>query len=181
MQLANQEAQRLNHEYLGCEHILIGIVKEGSGVACTVLRNLGIEPGQLLPSVRDSLIAGSNAVMTGRLPLVPSAKRVIEMANTESAELQHNYVGTEHVLLGLLKAGDLGCSKVFSAFGINRSQVLAGIRALLGHPPESDSPSILAARWQVGEDLQAGDVAEIGPDGKLRKAVIASKLAGGAG
>src|SRR5947209_13207182 len=97
MQLANQEAQRLNHEYIGTEHILLGLVKEGSGVAANVLKNLDIDLRKIRVEV-EKLVQSSPEVGTpGKLPQTPRAKKVIEYSIEEARNLNHNYVGTEHL------------------------------------------------------------------------------------
>src|SRR6202165_4550204 len=103
MQLANQEAQRFNHEYIGTEHILLGLVKEGSGVAANVLKNLDIDLRKIRLEVEKIVQAGPDMVTMGKLPQTPRAKKVIEYAIEEARNLNHNYVGTEHLLLGLLR------------------------------------------------------------------------------
>src|SRR5437879_2984570 len=105
MQLANQEAQRFNHEYIGTEHILLGLVKEGSGVAANVLKNLDIDLRKIRLEVENIVQhgPGGEQVVMGRLPHTPRAKKVIEYSVEEARNLNHNYVGTEHLLLGLLR------------------------------------------------------------------------------
>src|SRR5437588_2026103 len=103
MQLANQEAQRFNHEYIGTEHILLGLVKEGSGVAANVLKNLDIDLRRICLEVEKIVQAGPDMVTMGKLPQTPRAKKVIEYSIEEARNLNHNYVGTEHLLLGLLR------------------------------------------------------------------------------
>src|SRR2546429_6327629 len=103
MQLANQEAQRFNHEYIGTEHILLGLVKEGSGVAANVLRNLDIDLRKVRLEVEKIVQAGPAMVNVGTMPPTPRAKKVIEYSIEESRKLKHNYVGTEHILLGLIR------------------------------------------------------------------------------
>src|SRR5208337_1282465 len=107
MQLANQEAQRFNHEYIGTEHILLGLVKEGSGVAADVLKNLDVDLRRIRLEVEKLLQSGPDKVPLSRLPQTPRAKKVVEYAMDEARNLGHNYVGTEHVLLGLLR-DDMG-------------------------------------------------------------------------
>ena len=102
MQLANQEAQRFNHEYIGTEHVLLGLVKEGSGVAANVLKNLDVDLRKIRLEVEKIVQAGPDMVTMGKLPQTPRAKKVIEYAMEEARNLNHNYVGTEHLLLGLL-------------------------------------------------------------------------------
>ena len=103
MQLANQEAQRFNHEYIGTEHILLGLVKEGSGVAANVLKNLDIDLRKIRLEVEKIVQSGPDMVTMGKLPQTPRAKKVIEYSIEEARNLNHNYVGTEHLLLGLLR------------------------------------------------------------------------------
>src|SRR5947208_4337063 len=91
MQLANQEAQRLNHEYIGTEHILLGLVKEGTGVAANVLKNLDMDLGKVRVEVEKIVAAGPELVTTGTLPQTPRAKKVLEYALEEAANLNHNY------------------------------------------------------------------------------------------
>src|SRR5262249_57615040 len=103
MQLANQEAQRFNHEYVGTEHVLLGLIKEGSGVAANVLKNLEVDLRKIRNEVEKIVQAGPDMVTMGKLPQTPRAKKVIEYAIEEARNLNHNYVGTEHLLLGLLR------------------------------------------------------------------------------
>src|SRR5258708_5840180 len=107
MQLANQEAQRFNHEYIGTEHILLGLVKEGSGVAANVLKNLDVDLRKIRLEVEKIVQSGPDMVTMGKLPQTPRAKKVIEYSMEEARNLNHNYVGTEHILLGLLREEDL--------------------------------------------------------------------------
>jgi ATP-dependent Clp protease ATP-binding subunit ClpC len=102
MQLANQEAQRFNHEYIGTEHILLGLVKEGGGIAATVLKNLNIDLRKIRLEVEKKVQSGPDMVTLGKLPQTPRAKKVIELAIEAARKRTNNYVGTEHILLGLL-------------------------------------------------------------------------------
>jgi ATP-dependent Clp protease ATP-binding subunit ClpC len=108
MQLANAAAQRRKHEYIGTEHILLGLIDEGSGVAVHVLGKLGIDPNELAARVTQVLQAGPdiNIGWKGERPHTPRAKNVVELAIQSSKELGHDYVGTEHILLGLIKEKD---------------------------------------------------------------------------
>jgi hypothetical protein len=103
MRLANQEAQRFNHEYIGTEHILLGLVKEGAGVAANVLKNLDIDLGKIRLEVEKIVQLGPDTVAEGVLPQTPRAKKVIEYSIEEVRNLNRNFVGTEHLLLGLLR------------------------------------------------------------------------------
>src|SRR5262245_34084674 len=103
MQLANQEAQRSNHEYIGTEHILLGLVKEGSGVAANVLKNLDVDLRKIRLEVEKIVKFGPAMESLGNLPQTPRVKKVIEYSVEEARNLNHNYIGTEHLLLGLLR------------------------------------------------------------------------------
>src|SRR5262245_37033979 len=103
MRLANQEAQRFHHEYVGTEHILLGLGREGSGGAANVLKNLDIDLRKIRLEVEKIVRSGPDMVTTGKLPQTPRAKKVIEGAIEEAQDFNHNYVGTEHLLLGLLR------------------------------------------------------------------------------
>src|SRR6201995_5567852 len=100
MQLANQEAQRFNHEHIGTEHILLGLVKEGSGVAANVLKNLDADLRKIRQEVEKIVQTSPEVPTHGKLAQTPRAKKVIEYAMEEARSLNHNYVGTEHLLLG---------------------------------------------------------------------------------
>jgi len=102
MALANQEAQRHEHEYIGTEHILLGLLIEGTGVGFHVLKNLGADPIAIRRKVESLIKAGDEVVSMGKLPQTPRTKKVIEFAIKEARALSHNYVGSEHLLLGLL-------------------------------------------------------------------------------
>src|SRR6266487_933347 len=96
MQLANQEAQRLHHEYIGTEHILLGLVKEGSGVAANVLKNLDVDLHKIRLEIEKLVQPSLEVGMPGKMPQTPRAKKVIEYAIEEARNLDHNYVGSEH-------------------------------------------------------------------------------------
>ena len=104
VQLANQAAQRLNHEWIGTEHILFGLIKEDSGVAAVILKSLGISLRRVQMEVEKTVPPGpANVVIMGKLPQTPRVKKVIEYAMDEARQLNHDYIGTEHILLGLLR------------------------------------------------------------------------------
>src|SRR5437660_7507015 len=103
MHLANQEAQRLQHEYIGTEHILLGLIQEGSGVAANVLKNLDVDLRKVRAEVEKLVQCSPEVAVPGKRPQTPRAKKVIEYAIEEAHKLNHNYVGTEHLLLGLLR------------------------------------------------------------------------------
>src|SRR6202165_5655749 len=136
MQLANQEAQRFNHEYIGTEHILLGLVKEGSGVAANVLKNLDIDLRKIRLEVEKIVQWGRNMVPLGKLPQTPRAKKVIEYSIEEARNLNHNYVGTEHLLLGLLREQEGVAAQVLMNLGLKLEDVREEVLNLLGHNME---------------------------------------------
>jgi ATP-dependent Clp protease ATP-binding subunit ClpC len=137
MQLANQEAQRFNHEYIGTEHVLLGLVKEGSGVAANVLKNLDVDLRKIRIEVERIVQpgAGGDQVVMGRLPHTPRAKKVIEYSIEEARNLNHNYVGTEHLLLGLLREQEGVAAQVLMNLGLKLEDVREEVLNLLGHNP----------------------------------------------
>jgi len=140
MQLANQEAQRFNHEYIGTEHILLGLVKEGSGVAANVLKNLEVDLRKIRIEVEKIVQTGPDMVTMGKLPQTPRAKKVIEYAMDEARNLNHNYVGTEHLLLGLLREQEGVAAQVLMNLGMKLEDVRDEVLNLLGHGMETAEP-----------------------------------------
>jgi ATP-dependent Clp protease ATP-binding subunit ClpC len=120
--LAQDEAQRFNHNYIGTEHLLLGLVREGEGVAARVLENMNVE----LPKVRTAvefIIGRGDRPVVGEVGLTPRAKRVIELAIDEARRLGHNYIGTEHLLLGLVREGEGIAAGVLESLGVNLDKV----------------------------------------------------------
>ncbi|MCK4659950.1 MAG: ATP-dependent Clp protease ATP-binding subunit [Phycisphaerae bacterium] len=132
MALANQEAQRFNHEYIGTEHILLGLVKEGSGVGANVLKSLEVDLRKVRLEVEKLVNSGPDMVTMGKLPQTPRAKKVIEFAIEEARQLNHNYVGTEHLLLGLLREQDGVAAKVLMNLNLKLDSVREEVLNLLG-------------------------------------------------
>ena len=155
MQLANQEAQRFNHEYIGTEHILLGLVKEGSGVAANVLKNLDVDLRKIRLEVEKLVQSGPEMVTMGKLPQTPRAKKVIEYSMEEARNLNHNYVGTEHILLGLLREQEGVAAQVLMNLGLKLDDVREEVLNLLGHGLESEGGE------RGGRDT-GGSVAEAG-------------------
>jgi hypothetical protein len=128
MQLAKQEAQRFNHEYIGTEQILLALVKDGAGAAADVLTNLGIDPRKVRSEVERTIQRGPEIVVMGKLPQTPAARRAIEYAIEEAKNLNHSYVGTEHLLLGLMREEGGVASQVLWNLGAKFLRV-QGLRA----------------------------------------------------
>jgi ATP-dependent Clp protease ATP-binding subunit ClpA len=138
MQLANQEAQRFNHEYIGTEHILLGLILEGPGVAANVLQHLAVDPRKVRREVEKVVPHGPNVheLIMGRRPQTPRAKKVIEYSIEEARRLCHNYIGTEHLLLGLLREVEGVAAQVLMNFGLTLEAVREELLKLLEGPFE---------------------------------------------
>src|SRR5438093_4306242 len=146
MQLANQEAQRLNHEYIGTEHLLLGLVKEGSGVAANVLKNLDVDLRKIRLEVEKTVQPGPDMVTLGKLPQTARTKKVLEYSMEEARNLNHNYVGTEHLLLGLLREQDGVAAQVLVNLGLRLEEVREEVLNLLGHGLEGDETGARGGR-----------------------------------
>ena len=155
MALANQEAQRFNHEYIGTEHILLGLVKEGSGVGANVLKNLDIDLRKVRLEVEKLVKSGPEMVTMGKLPQTPRAKKVIEYAIEEARNLNHNYVGTEHLLLGLLREHDGVAAQVLLNLGLKLEEVREEVLNLLGAGVEQEETSDPGEPQATGEQGNA--------------------------
>ena len=142
MALANQEAQRFNHEYIGTEHILLGLVKEGSGVGATVLKNVDVDIKKLRLEIEKQVKSGPDMVTMGKLPQTPRAKKVIEYAIEEARALNHNYVGTEHILLGLLRESEGIAAQVLMNLGLKLEDVRQEVLNLLGAGVDSGAAAL---------------------------------------
>ena len=141
MNLARQEAQKLNHDYIGTEHILLGLVQEGSGVAANVLRNLDIDLKKIRLELEKFVKSGSPTMTVGQLPFTPRAKRVLELSMEEANNLNHNYIGTEHLLLGLLREHDGYAARVLMSLGVKLEDVREEVMEILGADPSAGGPA----------------------------------------
>jgi ATP-dependent Clp protease ATP-binding subunit ClpC len=159
--LAKEEAKRFNHDYIGTEHILLGLIKEGEGVASAVLQNLGLGLESIRLEVEKLVHPGPPTIVSGDIPFTPKAKKVIELATDEARNLGHNYIGTEHLLLGLIREGEGVASQVLTNLGLDLNKVRQEVMSLLGAvtpgyaqapaPVKSKTPSLDA----FGRDLTA--------------------------
>jgi ATP-dependent Clp protease ATP-binding subunit ClpC len=157
--LAQEEAQRFNHNYIGTEHLLLGLVREGEGIAAKVLSNLGVELNKVRSAV-EFIIGRGDRMVIGDISLTPRAKKVIELSVEEARRLNHNHIGTEHLLLGLVREGEGIAAGVLESLGVNlekvRSQVIqvvsqSGPGTGEGGKHQSRTPTI----DQMGVDLTA--------------------------
>src|SRR5919109_1236681 len=141
LQMAREEAARLHHEYVGTEHILLGLIREGEGVAAAVLTNLNVDLEEIQQKIEETVKKGKAAAAAGPdLPYTSRAKKVLELAMSEARELNHSYVGTEHLLLGLLREEKGIAAQVLTDAGVNLEQSRAETLRLLG----SDMPQASA-------------------------------------
>jgi len=167
MMLANQAAIRLNHEYIGTEHVLLGLLQEGSGVASNVLKNLDLSIAKLEETSTNIVQVGPGLVRVGvygQLPQTPRTKKVLEYAVEEARTLGHNYVGTEHILLGLLRETEGVAGQVLVKCGCKIEDVREEVLNLLGHETNTTETN----------SLLSGVPAVVPMDGKMAEYVLNS-------
>jgi ATP-dependent Clp protease ATP-binding subunit ClpC len=138
--MAREEAIRLQHDYVGTEHILLGLIREGEGVAAAVLANLAADLDELGRLIEENVRRGKSASTIGELPYTSRAKKVLEYAMAEARELNHSYVGTEHLLLGLLREEKGLAAKVLGELGIGLDEARTETLKLLGTDMPSGGP-----------------------------------------
>jgi ATP-dependent Clp protease ATP-binding subunit ClpC len=175
MALANQEAQRFNHEYIGTEHILLGLVKEGSGVGAQVLKNLDVDIKKLRLEIEKLVKSGPDMVTMGKLPQTPRAKKVIEFAIEEARSLNHNYVGTEHILLGLLRETEGIAAQVMMNLGLKLEDVRQEVLNLLGAGAEDNTGTFPPMGMKMNPPANGmGNAAAAGVKGKSKTPALDS-------
>jgi ATP-dependent Clp protease ATP-binding subunit ClpC len=166
--LAKEEAKRFNHDYIGTEHILLGLVREGEGVAAAVLANFGLSPDKIRVEVEKLVQPGPATVISGDLPFTPKAKKVIELAMDEARALGHNYVGTEHLLLGLIREGEGVASQVLMNMGLELDKVREEVMNLLGSEiPGYEMGQKIAPTKTPALDAFGRDLTKLAKDNKL--------------
>lgn len=147
LSLAQEEAQRFQHNYIGTEHLLLGLVREGEGVAARVLESMGVELYKVRQAV-EFIIGRGDRIVLGEIGLTPRAKRVIELAVDEARRLNHHYIGTEHILLGLVREGEGIACGVLESLGVTLHKVRLHTIAILSGPAmRTESPY-----WIVDEN-----------------------------
>lgn len=139
LSLAQEEAQRFQHNYIGTEHLLLGLIREGEGVAARVLRNMGVDLADARRSVEKIIGRGDRIVLGSSIGLTPRAKKVMELAGDEARRLDHHYIGTEHLLLGLLREGEGIAAGVLESLGVNLQEARREISAELERISASDA------------------------------------------
>src|SRR5438270_155112 len=138
--LAQEEAQRFNHNYIGTEHLLLGLVREGDGVAAKVLNNLGVELSKVRSAVEFIIGRGEKSI-SGEIGLTPRAKKVIELAVEEARRLNHSYIGTEHLLLGLVREGEGIAFGVLESLGVSLERVRTETTRILSQNAPQSAPA----------------------------------------
>ncbi|HLS89246.1 MAG TPA: Clp protease N-terminal domain-containing protein, partial [Sphingobacteriaceae bacterium] len=170
--LAQEEARRLNYNYVGTEHLLLGLIREGTGIAAKALQSLGINLDQVRGEV-EKIIGRGNAPMTGEIGYTPRAKKVVmELAPEEARLLGHNYVGTEHILLGLIREGEGVAARVLENMGADLDKVRQQVIKLLGGGTVPQSgPAAARSRRQRSTtptlDNFGRDLTQMAEEGKL--------------
>ncbi len=154
--LAQKEAERFRHDYIGTEHLLLGLVKEGSGVAVTALNNLSVDVEKVRREVEKLVVIADKPAPSGPLPFTPQAKRVLELASEEARGLGHPYIGTEHILLGLLSEQDSVAAQVLINLDLKLEDVRSEILDLLGASDVSKPPAPAGEKTEAGEKPAAG-------------------------
>ncbi|RKY18272.1 MAG: NDP-hexose 4-ketoreductase [Planctomycetota bacterium] len=157
MNLAKAEAQRLNHEYIGTEHILLGLVQEGSGVAANVLRSMDVDLKRIRTEIEKLVKGSATMVPMGNLPFTPRAKKVLELSLEEASQLGHNYIGTEHLLLGLIKESEGIAARVLTNLSVKLEDVREEVLEFLGAPGgEEGEESAEGERAEEGAEAEGG-------------------------
>jgi ATP-dependent Clp protease ATP-binding subunit ClpA len=147
--LAQEEARLLNHDYIGTEHLLLGLIHEGEGVAALALESLGIRLEAVRSQVEEIIGQGQSAP-TGHIPFTPRAKKVLELSLRESQQLGHNYIGTEHILLGLVREGEGVAAQVLVKLGADLPRVRQQVIQLLSGYVGGKEAGVKEAAEQAG-------------------------------
>jgi len=149
--LAKEEARRFNHDYIGTEHILLGLVREGEGVAATVLQKMGVSLENIRIEVEKLVQPGPTTQIIGDIPFTPRAKKALELSAEEARSLGHNYIGTEHLLLGLIREGEGIASQVLLNLGLDLNTVRNEVMEILG----SALPGGMGAAGPAGQQAKS--------------------------
>jgi len=135
--LAQEEARKFNHNYIGTEHILLGLLDQDESLAATALHDLGVDPDSVRTRVGEIIGYGDKAP-AGHIPFTPRAKKVLELSLREALALKHDYIGTEHLLLGLLREGEGVGAQVLVSSGVALADARAEVERLVGERPEAE-------------------------------------------
>ena len=151
--LAQEEARGLGHTWVGTEHLLLGVIREGDGVAAKALQAMGISLDRVRQRVEEIIGAGPQPSPSGPIPFTPRAKKVLELSLREAQQLGHNYIGTEHLLLGLIREGDGVAAQVLVIQGVDLNRARAQVIALLTGRP--GRPGVSGSMVDVRDRLTA--------------------------
>ncbi len=166
--LAREEARRLQHDYVGTEHILLALLREGEGVAAAVMLNLGVNSEQLKRRIEEMIPRGGGTLLMGEMPFNLSARRAMEHAVGEARSLQHNYVGTEHLLLGILDEPEGIAAKALASLGVDGEMVRSEvIRLLTSEPGGLPKPDQESQSKTPALDYFCRDLSQLAREGKL--------------
>ena len=152
--LAQEEARMLNHNYIGTEHILLGLIHEGEGVAAKALESMNISLDAVREQVQE-IIGQGQAAPTGHIPFTPRAKKVLELSLREALQLGHNYIGTEHILLGLIREGEGVAAQVLQKLGADLNRVRQTVIQLLSGYTGGKGEQVAAGGSDRGADRGA--------------------------
>src|SRR5207249_1532162 len=166
--LAQEEARMLNHNYIGTEHVLLGLIHEGEGVAAKALESLGISLEAVRSQVEE-IIGQGQAAPTGHIPFTPRAKKVLELSLREALQLGHNYIGTEHILLGLIREGEGVAAQVLQKLGADLNRVRQQVIQLLqGYAGKCEGqPGEAAPQGSMVLDQFGRNLTQLARDAKL--------------
>jgi ATP-dependent Clp protease ATP-binding subunit ClpC len=158
--MAQEEAVNLNHNYIGTEHILVGLVKENEGIAGKVLRDVGVEPDKIIEEI-EKIVGKGEYQEVSEITFTPRAKKVLELASQEATQLGQNYIGTEHILLGLIKEGSGVATRILSEMGIDLDSVYSQVMKIL---MESGQSETTATGGSIRKDSKVPTLDEFGRD-----------------
>ncbi len=172
--LAQEEARRLGHNFVGTEQILLGLIGEGTGVAAKVLKSMGVNLKDARIEVEKIIGRGSGFVAV-EIPFTPRAKRVLELSLEEARQLGHNYIGTEHLLLGLIREGEGVAARVLENLGVDLSKVRTQVIRMLGETAEVSSPGQSGRTKTPTLDEFGSNLTQMATDNKLDPVVGRAK------
>src|SRR3954466_12922487 len=162
--IAQEEAKRLNHDYVGTEHILLGLIALGEGVAAQVLANLGVDLRRVRAEIEKIVGTGDTVMLLGELPFTPRAKKVLELAVEEAQNMGHSHVGTEHLLLGLIREEEGVAAQVLENLGVRLDIVREEVISLLGEGQPGPAAPTTPARSSGGAKSKTPTLDEFGRD-----------------
>ncbi|MCX5783358.1 MAG: AAA family ATPase, partial [Elusimicrobia bacterium] len=169
--IAQEEAKRLNHDYVGTEHILLGLVALGEGAAAQILTDLGVDFRRVRLEIEKIVGAGDNMMLLGEIPFTPRAKKVLEYAVEEAQRMGHSYIGTEHILLGLIREEEGVAARVLENLGLKLDNVREAVLEFIGEgsaeQPQKEAPAPKGKTKTPALDEFSRDLTQLAREGKL--------------